>query len=256
MILNETMLCYNLQMDYKIAVLIPCYNEEKTIKKVIEDFLSLDYIDKIYICDNNSTDSSAKIIKSFANPKVNYLFEKHQGKGYALKKMFQETDADCYVLIDADGEHPIEPIFEMVNLIKSQNYDMVVGDRLSTNYHKRNKRVFHSFGNNLVNILINLLFKSDIKDALCGLRVINKKFVKSFLLSSNGFEIETEMTILALNYNCKIKEISIKQKNRVEGSISKLNTFSDGFKVLKTIFKLFIELKLFKKDRKINLANQ
>lgn len=245
-------LCYDLQMNYKIVVLIPCYNEEKTIKKVIEDFLSLNCIDKIYVCDNNSTDNSAKIIKSFTDLKVNYIFEQRQGKGFAIKKCFQEVDADCYILIDGDDTYSISSAEQMINLIKNQNYDMVTGDRLSTNYHQENKRPFHSFGNNLVRQIINLLFNSKIKDAMSGYRAFSKNFVKTTSFISNGFEIETEMTVLALHYNYKIKEIPIMYKNRIKGSVSKLNTFSDGFKVLKTIFSLFIELKLFKKDRIIN----
>ncbi|MBQ4646921.1 MAG: glycosyltransferase [Candidatus Gastranaerophilales bacterium] len=232
-------------MDYKVAVLIPCFNEEKTIGKVIEDFLSLDFIDKIYVCDNNSTDNSSKIIKSFNNNKIVYLFEQRQGKGYAVKKMFQEIEADCYILIDADDTYPIDSTSEMVDLIKNQNYDMVVGDRLSVNYHSQNKRMFHSFGNNLVKKLINILFKTNIKDTMSGFRAFNKKFVKATPLLSSGFEIETEMTILALDYNYKIKEIPIEYKNRMQGSISKLNTFSDGIKVLKTIFILFKDFKPF-----------
>ena len=227
-------------MDKKIAVLIPCYNEAKTIKKVIKDYKKVLPEADIYVYDNNSTDKTDKIAKK-AGAIVRYEYK--QGKGNVMRSMFKDIDADCYLIIDGDDTYPAENAREMCNLILEKKADMVIGDRLSSTYFTENKRPFHNFGNVLVRKLINFLFKSNIKDIMTGYRAFSHEFVKTFPVLSQNFEIETEMTIHALDKNFLIKEIPVQYRDRPNGSVSKLNTFEDGIKVLKTIARLFKEYK-------------
>lgn len=222
----------------EIAVLIPCYNEEKTIKKVIEDYKKALPEATIYVYNNNSTDRTAEIAQQAGAVVRN---EYKQGKGNVIRSMFREIDADCYLMIDGDDTYPAEAAREMVDLVLSKKADMVVGDRLSSTYFTENKRKFHNFGNVLVRKLISKLFKTKVKDIMTGYRAFSKPFVKNFPIISKGFEIETEMTIHAIDNNFKIEEVTVEYRDRPSGSVSKLNTFSDGFKVLKTIFRLFKE---------------
>lgn len=226
----------------KIAIIIPCFNEAPTIKNVIEDCRKYLPQADIYVCDNNSTDGTADIAK---NLKVNVIYETRQGKGNAVRKCFREIEADCYVLIDGDGEHSLKYAKQMCDMVLQDKFDMVVGDRLSTTYFKNNKRPFHNFGNRLVRFVINRIFRSRIKDVMSGYRAMNRFFVKSFPALSEGFEIETEMTIHALDKKFAIKEIPVEYDSRPAGNCSKLNTFSDGFLILKTIFSLFKNYKPF-----------
>lgn len=227
----------------KIAIIIPCYNEELTIATVINDCKKYLPQADIYVCDNNSTDKTVEIAKSLS---VKVMHEKRQGKGNVLRKMFREVDADCYVMVDGDSTYALSNIEQMCNYVLNEDIDMVMGDRLSTTYFKQNKRRFHNAGNKLVCYLINKLFHSKIKDIMTGYRVMNKLFVKSYPVLSKGFEIETEMTVHALDKNFLIKEVPVEYKNRPSGSVSKLNTFTDGLTVLKTIFFLFKDYKPFK----------
>lgn len=226
----------------KIAVLIPCYNEEKTVEKVVKDFLNALPEATIYVYDNNSTDCTFEIASSI-DERVVVRKEYRQGKGHVVRSMFRDIDADCYIMTDGDDTYPAEHAREMCNYILNDGYDMVIGDRLSSTYFSENKRMFHGFGNKLVRYLINKLFKSDIKDIMTGYRAFSYDFVKMMPITSAGFEIETEMTINALDKRFNIKEIPIQFRDRPEGSISKLNTFTDGFKVLKTIATMFKDYK-------------
>lgn len=224
------------------AVLIPCYNEAKTIKKVVEDFKREMPHAQIYVYDNNSTDGTDEIARE-AGATVRY--EYRQGKGNVVRSMFRDIDADCYIMVDGDDTYDASfgPVLEKE--ILEGRADMAVGDRLSSTYFSENKRAFHNFGNVLVRKLINLLFKSRLNDIMTGARAFNKMFVKSYPVISKGFELETEMTIFALNYNLRIVEKPIQYKDRPVGSESKLNTFKDGFKVLKTIGELFKDTRPF-----------
>ena len=224
----------------KIAVLIPCYNESKTIKKVVEDYKRILPEATIYVYDNNSSDGTDKIARE-AGAVVRYEYQ--QGKGNVIRRMFREIDAECYIMTDGDDTYPVEPTPDMAKMVLEQGVDMVVGDRLSSTYFTENKRPFHNFGNSLVRKSINSLFKSDVKDIMTGLRAFSYGFVKTFPVISKGFEIETEMTIHAIDKNMFIKNVVVDYRDRVEGSVSKLNTFSDGFKVLKTIIRLFKDYK-------------
>ena len=224
----------------KIAVLIPCYNEKKTIKKVVEDYKRILPEATIYVYDNNSSDGTDKIARE-AGAVVRYEYQ--QGKGNVIRRMFREIDAECYIMTDGDDTYPVEPTPDMAKMVLEQGVDMVVGDRLSSTYFTENKRPFHNFGNSLVRKSINSLFKSDVKDIMTGLRAFSYGFVKTFPVISKGFEIETEMTIHAIDKNMFIKNVVVDYRDRVEGSVSKLNTFSDGFKVLKTIIRLFKDYK-------------
>ena len=224
----------------KIAVLIPCYNEAITIKKVVEDYKEVLPEADIYVYDNNSTDGTDKIAKK-AGAIVRYEYK--QGKGNVIRRMFKDIDADCYLMIDGDDTYPKENAREMCNLILDGKADMVIGDRLSSTYFTENKRPFHNFGNKIVRFLINKLFKNNIKDIMTGYRAFSYDFVKGFPVLSKGFEIETEMTIHAVDKNFKLVEIPVTYRDRPKGSASKLNTYSDGFKVLKTIAVLFKEYK-------------
>ena len=222
----------------KIAVLIPCYNEELTIGKVVSAFKRELPNADIYVYDNNSTDNTVKNAKK-AGAIIRY--EYRQGKGNVVRTMFREIDADCYLMVDGDDTYSVKHAKEMCNYILDKQADMVIGDRLSGNYFKENKRLFHNTGNRLVRRLINLLFKSNINDIMTGYRAFSYNFVKTFPILSKGFEIETEMTVHALDKNVLIKEVPVEYKDRPNGSISKLNTFKDGFRVLKTILNLFTE---------------
>lgn len=220
----------------KIAVLIPCYNESLTIKKVIEDWKSALPEAKIYVYDNNSTDNTAEIAMN-AGATVKYEYQ--QGKGNVVRRMFREIDAESYIMIDADDTYPAEHGREMVELVLNKNVDMVVGDRLSSTYFEENKRPFHNFGNEIVRKSINRMFKSDIKDIMTGFRAFSYNFVKTFPVLSKGFEIETEMSIHAVDKNMYVENVIVDYRDRPNGSESKLNTFSDGIKVLKTIGRLY-----------------
>ena len=224
----------------KIAVLIPCYNEAKTISKVVNDYKKVLPEADIYVYDNNSTDGTDKLAKE-AGAIVRY--EYRQGKGNVIRTMFREINADCYLMIDGDDTYPAENAREMCDLVLSQKADMVIGDRLSSTYFTENKRPFHNFGNRIVRLLINKLFHNNIKDIMTGYRAFSYEFVKCFPVLSKNFEIETEMTIHAVDKNYKIKEIPVTYRDRPQGSVSKLNTYSDGIKVLKTIATLFKEYK-------------
>ncbi len=220
----------------KVAVLIPCYNEAKTIKKVIEDFKN-DLPDAtIYVYDNNSSDGTDEIARN-AGAIVRY--EKKQGKGNVIKRMFREIDAECYIMTDGDDTYPSKNAKQMAELVLNDNVDMVIGDRLSSTYFTENKRLFHNFGNKLVRSLINFIYKSNIRDVMTGYRAFSYQFVKTFPILSKGFEIETEMTIHSLDKNLFTQNVIIEYQDRPEGSESKLNTYSDGFKVLKTIVTLY-----------------
>ena len=222
----------------KIAVLIPCYNEAKTIERVVKEYKKALPKADIYVYDNNSTDRTGEIAeKAGAIVKV----EHRQGKGNVVRSMFMDVEADCYLMIDGDGTYPADVAEKMCNLVLKDGVDMVVGDRLSSTYFKENKRPFHNTGNRLVRGLINLIFRSKVRDIMTGYRAFSRDFVKTFPVLSKGFEIETEMTIHALDKNFYIEEIPVNYKDREAGSESKLNTFSDGFKVLFTIARLFEE---------------
>lgn len=224
----------------KIAILIPCYNEVKTIEKVVKDYKRVLPTADIYVYDNNSSDHTDEIAyKAGAIVKYEY----RQGKGNVIRTMFRDINADCYLMIDGDDTYPAESAKEMCDLVLSGKADMVIGDRLSSTYFTENKRPFHNFGNRIVRLLINKLFNNNIKDIMTGYRALSYDFVKGFPVLSKNFEIETEMTIHAVDKNYKIKEIPVSYRDRPNGSISKLNTYSDGIKVLKTIATLFKEYK-------------
>lgn len=220
----------------KIAVLIPCYNESQTIAKVVSDFKKSLPEAKIYVYDNCSTDHTDLIARQ-AGAIVRY--EDKQGKGNVLRRMFREIDAECYILVDGDDTYPAEYAGEMADLVLNHQKDMVIGDRLSSTYFTENKRAFHNFGNRLVRLLINALFKSELRDIMTGYRAFNYQFVKSFPVLYRGFEIETEMTIHAVDKNMNIGSVIVDYRDRPAGSESKLNTFSDGIAVLKTIGNLW-----------------
>lgn len=220
----------------KIAVLVPCYNEAQTIKKVVEDFKRVLPQAVIYVYNNNSTDDTAKIAAEAGAIVRN---EYKQGKGNVIRRMFREIDAECYIMTDGDDTYPAEFAPQMADMVLNKNCDMVVGDRLSSTYFQENKRPFHNFGNDIVRKNINFLFKSKIKDIMTGFRAFSYQFVKTFPVLSTGFEIETEMTIHAVDKNMAVGNVVIDYRDRQEGSESKLNTFSDGFKVIKTIIRLF-----------------
>lgn len=220
----------------RIAVLIPCYNEEKTIEKVVAD--SRKYLPEatIYVYNNNSSDRTAELAeKAGAVVRNEYM----QGKGNVIRRMFREIDADCYIMVDGDDTYPMDAAPELVKGVLEHNADMVVGDRLSSSYFTENKRPFHNFGNRLVRSSINHLFHSNVRDIMTGYRAFSYDFVKTFPVLSQGFEIETEMTIHAVSNNMQIDNVIIEYRDRPAGSVSKLNTFSDGFKVIKTIINLF-----------------
>lgn len=220
----------------KIAVLVPCYNEGKTIEKVVTDFKRVLPEAVIYVYDNNSTDGTAEIAAK-AGAVVRH--EYYQGKGNVIRRMFQEVDAECYLMVDGDDTYPAESAREMADKVLERNVDMVVGDRLSSTYFEENKRPFHNFGNSIVRWGINTFFKNDIKDIMTGYRAFSYRFVKTFPVLSKGFEIETEMSINGIDKNMFVENVVIDYRDRPEGSVSKLNTYSDGIKVIGTIVRLF-----------------
>ena len=222
----------------KIAVLIPCYNESKTIAKVVADYRAALPEADIYVYDNNSTDHTDEIARQ-AGAIVRY--EYRQGKGNVIRTMFREIEADCYLMIDGDDTYPAESAREMVDLVLNKKVDMVVGDRLSATYYTENKRPFHNLGNRLVKRLVNTIFKGDVRDIMTGYRAFSYQFVKSFPVLSKGFEIETEMTIHALDKNLSVQSVQVEYRDRPADSPSKLNTYSDGMKVLRTIVRLYKE---------------
>lgn len=228
----------------KIAVLIPCYNEELTIEKVIKDFKRELPDADIYVYNNNSKDKTEEIARKNGAIVVN---EYKQGKGNVVRSQFRDIDADIYVMVDGDDTYPAEFIHKLIEPVKNGQADMAIGDRLSNGtYQKENKRPFHEFGNNLVKKAINILFDTDLKDIMTGYRVFNKRFVKNMPVLSPKFEIETEMSLYALDKKYIIKEIPIEYRDRPEGSSSKLNTVSDGIKVVKTIARMFKDYRPFK----------
>lgn len=226
----------------KIAVLVPCYNEEKTIAKVVADARKALPEAVVYVYDNNSKDRTAELAKE-AGAVVRY--EYMQGKGNVIRRMFREIEAECYVMVDGDDTYPMEHAPEMVDKVLDHNADMVVGDRLSSTYFTENKRPFHNMGNSIVRGTINHLFGCEIKDIMTGFRTFSYGFVKTFPVLSKGFEIETEMTIHAVSNNMQIENVIVDYRDRPEGSESKLNTYSDGIKVLGTIGRLYKDYKPF-----------
>lgn len=220
----------------KIAVLIPCYNEAATIAKVVRDFKAVCPEATVYVYDNNSSDHTAALA-SEAGAVVRH--ERQQGKGNVIRRMFADIDAECYLIVDGDDTYPADTARKMVEKVLNDRADMVVGDRLSSTYFEENKRPFHNFGNLLVRKSINYLFKNDIKDILTGYRAFSYRFVKTFPVLSKGFEIETEMSIHAVDKNMYVDNVVIDYRDRPKGSESKLNTYSDGFKVIRTVHRLF-----------------
>lgn len=227
----------------KIAVLIPCYNESQTIEKVVTDWKKELPEAVIYVYDNNSTDNTAEIARN-AGAVVRYEYQ--QGKGNVIRRMFREIDAECYIMVDGDDTYPAEFGREMASKVLERKVDMVVGDRLSSTYFEENKRPFHNFGNSLVRGTINRLFKSNIRDIMTGYRAFSYLFVKTFPVLSKGFEIETEMSIHAVEKNMLVENVIIEYRDRPEGSESKLNTYSDGAKVLGTIARLYKNYRPFR----------
>lgn len=228
-------------MSERVAVMIPCYNEAKTIEKVVRDFKTVLPDAEIIVYDNNSNDGTDDVARK-GGAKV--FYEHKQGKGNVVRTMFRNIDADVYILVDGDDTYPAQKAPAMIDEIINNGMDMVIGDRLSTTYHCENKRLFHSFGNNLVRMLIKSIFNADgVDDIMTGYRAFSKLFVKSFPIVTRGFEIETEMTIHALDKNFNITQIPVEYRDRPNGSVSKLNTFSDGVKVIRTIGKLFRDYK-------------
>jgi glycosyltransferase involved in cell wall biosynthesis len=226
-------------MPSKIAAIIPCYNEELTVSKVVKDLKSNIPEAVIYVFDNNSTDSTASEAKA-AGAEV--IKERKQGKGFVMQSMFSKIDADVYVMVDGDDTYDLSLLRSMIMMVEAGEADMIVGNRLKT-YTEKSFRRFHTCGNQLVKSLVNILFRSKLKDIMSGFRVMSKSFVKNTNIMAAGFEVETEMTIKALKNKYLIREIDINYKERPEGSFSKLNTFSDGFRVLKTIFLIFKDYK-------------
>lgn len=220
----------------KIAVLIPCYNESQTIEKVVRDFRAALPDAVIYVYDNNSTDASADLARA-AGAVVRHEYK--QGKGNVIRRMFREVDAQCYLMVDGDDTYPAQHAPEMVRLVLERQADMVVGDRLSSTYFKENKRPFHNTGNSLVRFCVNRLFGSDIRDIMTGYRTFSYQFVKTYPVLAKGFEIETEMTIHAVDKNMQVENLVVDYRDRPQGSVSKLNTLSDGMRVLRTISSLF-----------------
>lgn len=220
----------------RIAVLIPCYNEEQTVEKVVRDVKEALPEAVVYVYDNNSKDRTAELAAK-AGAVVRHEYK--QGKGNVIRRMFREIDAQCYLMIDGDDTYPLDCAAEMVDKVLNHNADMVVGDRLSSTYFTENKRPFHNFGNSLMRAGINSLFHSDIKDIMTGYRAFSYEFVKTFPVFSAGFEIETEMTIHAVNYKMQVENVVVEYRDRPEGSVSKLNTYSDGMKVIFKMIQLY-----------------
>ena len=227
----------------KIAVLIPCYNEEQTIGKVVRDVKEALPEAVVYVYDNNSKD---RTIEEATGAGAVIRHEYKQGKGNVIRRMFREIDAECYLMIDGDDTYPLDCARQMVDRVLTYHADMVVGDRLSSTYFTENKRPFHNFGNSLMRFGINSLFRSDIKDIMTGYRAFGYEFVKTFPVVSQGFEIETEMTIHAVNYHMQVDNVVVEYRDRPEGSESKLNTYSDGMKVIRTMLQLYKNYKPLK----------
>lgn len=225
--------------DTSIAVLLPCYNEEVTIGKVVRDFKNSLPDATIYVYDNNSTDRTAEIAEAEG---AIVRREPRQGKGNVIRAMFEDIDADVYVMADGDDTYPADAAPAMVSKVLD-GYDMVIGDRLSSTYFQENKRPFHNFGNRLVRGSINGLFNAHVTDIMTGYRAFNFTFVKTYPVLSRGFEVETEMTIHSLNNNLRLYEMPIQYRDRPEGSVSKLDTVGDGIKVMSTIFRMIREYK-------------
>jgi glycosyltransferase involved in cell wall biosynthesis len=219
-----------------IAVLIPCYNEEKTIEKVILDVRNVLPESQIYVYDNNSQDETAKLA---ADAGAIVRKEPQQGKGNVIRRMFREIDAKVYLMLDGDDTYPLECARDMVNKVILAQADMVVGDRLSSTYFTENKRLFHNFGNSLMRFGINSLFRTNIKDVMTGYRAFSYAFVKTFPVVSAGFEIETEMTVHAVNYRLHVENVVVDYRDRPEGSVSKLSTFRDGFRVIRKLIQMY-----------------
>ncbi len=234
--------CSILKPMKKTAILIPCYNESKTIEKVVKDYRAAFPEADIYVYDNNSSDGTDEIARS-AGAIVRY--EHKQGKGNVVRSMFRDIEADVYVMVDGDDTYPAEDAIKLAKLVEEQGADMAIGDRLSSTYFEENKRPFHNTGNRLVRALINSFYGANVRDIMTGLRAFSWDFVKSFPVTSKGFEIETEMTIFALDNNMQLAEEKIEYRDRPAGSESKLNTVSDGVKVLKTIGTLLRDTKPF-----------
>ena len=230
-------------MKDRIAVLIPCYNESATVEKVVRDFRRTLPEATIYVYDNNSTDGTGELA---ARAGAIVRRERMQGKGSVIRRMFREIDADCYIMTDGDDTYPAENAPEMARLVLEEQADMVVGDRLSSTYFTENKRPFHNAGNSLVRATINRLFRSDIKDIMTGYRAFSYEFVKTYPVLSQGFEIETDMTIHAINRRMQVRNVIVDYRDRPSGSVSKLNTFTDGAKVMMTIIKMYKNYKPFK----------
>ena len=228
------------EQDARVVVLIPCYNEAVTVAKVVADVKRALPTAQVVVCDNNSTDGTASIARE-AGAQV--VTESRQGKGNVLRTLFRNIDADCYIIIDGDDTYSVDQLPHMADMVLSEGVDMVIGDRISTSYLQVNKRRYHNSGNLFLRFLINKMFNSSVPDILSGLRALSPAFVKNFPILSHGFEIETEMTIYALDNNFALCSIPVAYNNRPEGSTSKLNTFSDGFKVIKKTFSLFIHFK-------------
>lgn len=232
----------NKQPYTSVAVLIPCYNEGLTIRKVVQDWKNALPGAAVYVYDNNSTDNT---IEEATAAGAVIRREYMQGKGNVIRRMFREIDAQCYVMVDGDDTYAADKATEMVDLVLKKNVDMVVGDRLSSTYFQENKRPFHNFGNSITRFAINKLFRADIRDIMTGCRAFSYAFVKTFPVLSKGFEIETEMTIHAVVHNMSIANVVIQYRDRPEGSVSKLNTVKDGIKVIRTIIRLFKNCKPF-----------
>ena len=230
------------EMD-KIAVLIPCYNEEKTIAKVVRDARAALPEAVIYVYDNNSKDRTVEFAKAEG---AQIRYEHMQGKGNVIRRMFREIEAECYIMVDGDDTYPMEYAREMADKVLCHNADMVVGDRLSSTYFTENKRPFHNFGNSFMRWGINRLFGSEIKDIMTGYRAFSYEFVKTFPVISKGFEIETEMTIHAVNYNMQVENVVVDFRDRPEGSVSKLNTYRDGMKVIRKMLQLYKNYRPFR----------
>ena len=224
-----------INMD-KIAVLIPCYNEEQTIGKVVRDVREALPEAVVYVYDNNSKDRTVEVATE-AGAIIRHEYK--QGKGNVIRRMFREIDAQCYLMIDGDDTYPLDCAREMVDRVLKYHADMVVGDRLSSTYFTENKRPFHNFGNSLMRFGINTLFRSEIKDIMTGYRAFGYEFVKTFPVVSQGFEIETEMTIHAVNYHMQVDNVIVEYRDRPEGSESKLNTYSDGLRVIRKMLQLY-----------------
>ena len=220
----------------RIAVIIPCFNEEAAVGKVVSDFRRALPSARVIVCDNNSTD---RTVEEALAAGAEVLCEPRQGKGCALRSMFRDIEADCYIIVDGDDTYPAEAAPDMAKIVLSGAADMVVGDRLSTTYHSENKRRFHSLGNRFMKSIINFLFKSELQDIMSGLRAMSRDFVKMLPVTCRGFEIETEMTLFALDNNFTIRELPVAYRDRPEGSVSKLRTYRDGAKVVKTVVMLY-----------------